>query len=253
MKQEINPEDVVIVAPFGATTKAKSIYVWYNFIRNFYPKNQIILSINSARKRDIVETHLILSQKFKHDKNLTMWLDDKNAHEETTKKAFKVINDREYFERICSSRNICLETAKKLNAPAVLWLDTDTIPLIKDPIERLLSHNVDIVSGLYMYKKTIVPVVINPETKKNFTFEEMRPAVETNKLLEAYGFGFGCVLVRSDLFSYKFSHTADLGEDLHFCEQLRKDNIKLHFDPLVVCNHLTEEDAEKILNVENEK
>ena len=77
----------------------------------------------------------------------------------------------------------------------------------------------------------------------------MKSAVINSKILEASGFGFGCVLMHKDLFNIKFDYSTNASEDIYFCEKARSKGFTLWFDPVVFCHHYTEQEAQEVLNL----
>ena len=115
-----------------------------------------------------------------------------------------------------------------------------------DTLTRLLSHDVDLVSGIYM-KKRLDPVEFEIYRKDTQgTLKSFSPL--GNQLFEIDACGFGCVLIKTSVFSridnpYFFNTSYDtnvlsLSEDLFFCKKLRYAGIKMWADPMVVCGHI---------------
>lgn len=241
--EQIDNKKIAIAAPFGVPMKMYSFDLWLNFINKNYPENPVIIVLNGKSSKDVVEEYLKLQKKYDGDK-----------YENDRIKILMLDNCENMIleQKLAESRNACVHIAKVIGCDYIFWLDSDTIPYISDPIERLLSHKKQIVSGLYNYKGTRQPVVMNMQGF-NFTFEQMKFAVINDKLLEASGFGFGCVLMHKDLFEIKFDYSKTASEDIYFCEQARKQGFKLWFDPVVFCHHYTEEEAQEVLNVKIKK
>ena len=124
---------------------------------------------------------------------------------------------------------------------ALLFLDTDTIPLFKDFVNRLLSWDVDAVSGLYHYKQTRQPIIIDENTATNMTELECAKAYNSNKLKKIMACGFGCIMLQRTALQVAFSMSdwgPNVGEDIGYCRVLYKQNIPLWFDARVICKHL---------------
>lgn len=146
---------------------------------------------------------------------------------------------------IDASRNLIVEHALEIGYDYILWVDSDMI-LPKNTLLRLLSHNKDIVSGVYSYK------VINGEnavakryskteedTYEDVSLKEIR---ETKELMLVDGIGFGCVLTKVDIFKKIkqpwFRYEKDLGEDIFFCRKAQENGIEIFVDPTVKAGHV---------------
>lgn len=146
---------------------------------------------------------------------------------------------------IDASRNLIVEHALEIGYDYILWVDSDMI-LPKNTLLRLLSHNKDIVSGVYSYK------VINGEnavvkryskteedTYEDVSLKEIR---ETKELMLVDGIGFGCVLTKVDIFNKIeqpwFRYDKDLGEDIFFCRKAQETGIEIFVDPTVKAGHV---------------
>jgi hypothetical protein len=136
----------------------------------------------------------------------------------------------------------------------MFWLDSDVI-VGPGTIHRLISHNKDIVSGIYFQKSPpFYPLVMK---KKEDTDKFAR-------LLSAYPeglhkidrIGFGCVLTKVNVFKKIpkpwFEWTKESGEDIDFCIKAEKYGIDIWYDSAVLCGHMgpryvvTSEDFNKI-------
>jgi len=115
-----------------------------------------------------------------------------------------------------------------------------------DTLTRLLAHDVDLVSGVYV-KKRLDPVEYElyrkDEQGKLHCFTP-----DSQELFEVDACGFGCVLIKTSVFDridipyfYNTSYdleTLPISEDLYFCKKLRYAGIKMWADPLVACGHI---------------
>ena len=158
-------------------------------------------------------------------------------------------------ELIARDRNLIREKVLKENYDYFLSLEIDVIPPL-NVIEKLLSHNKEIVSGVY-YKdydvnitkagklvrkaKTILPLLWKAVDKENVA-QLTTKEVEDSKLLEVAIAGLGCLLIhRSVLEKVKFR--VDLKEssacdDVWFCHDAFKNNFKIYADTSIKCRHL---------------
>jgi hypothetical protein len=124
-------------------------------------------------------------------------------------------------------------------------VDSDmTFP--SDTLTRLMAHDVDLVSGIYM-KKRLDPVEYEIYSKdQQGKLYSIVP--ESQSLFEIDACGFGCVLIKTSVFDridmpYFYNTGYDLNalsisEDLYFCKKLRYAGIKMWADPQTVCGHI---------------
>ena len=135
-----------------------------------------------------------------------------------------------------TSRNALAKEAKSMGADYILWVDSDMI-IPKDTLKRLLSHDKDIVTGAYAFKD------INSQDLVVFSVNNERVKYsDINGLTEVSGIGFGCCLVKTDVFDKidfpYFVFGEDYGEDIYFCRKVREKGIKIFIDPDVKCGHI---------------
>ena len=146
---------------------------------------------------------------------------------------------------IDASRNLIVEHALEIGYDYILWVDSDMI-LPKNTLLKLLTHNIDIVSGVYSYKllhaencvaKRFIPT--EEDTYEDIPLKEIR---ESEKLMEVDGIGFGCVLTKVDIFRHIekpwFKYEPDMGEDIYFCRKAQKAGYKVYLDTSVLCGHI---------------
>ena len=137
-----------------------------------------------------------------------------------------------------------------LNADYLLFIDSD-IQFPSWGLERLLSHNKDIVGGMY-YKKISphFPVVYKMRGK----WDHELITNPSTQLFEVDGIGTGFLLIKKkvldDLYEEKFAkkngypfnfiqkpNGNDIGEDLSFCMRARKKGYKVWCDPSIPLEH----------------
>lgn len=127
-------------------------------------------------------------------------------------------------------------------ATHILFLDYDVMP-DRDTLEKLLSHDKDIVSGCYPLCKndTIKWCLSKEEPFTPMPFEEI-----PDTLFEANYISNGCMLVKTEVFEklkmpywepYLDGPIKSLGSDLHFFKKAREAGYKLWVDPDVKCEH----------------
>lgn len=165
---------------------------------------------------------------------------------------------------VYDSRNLLSLYAIENNYDNVLWLDSDMI-FPPDILQRLESHNMHMVTGLYVRRRDpITPVIFKTLTEpvrnadgkleKNTTPYTNYPR---NDFFPVAGCGFGCVLTSTKLlkdvwdhFGPAFSPYPWAGEDLSFCYRVNTLGYQIYCDSTISCGHIgtaiyTEEDLEK--------
>jgi GT2 family glycosyltransferase len=145
---------------------------------------------------------------------------------------------------IDASRNLIVEHALEIGYDYIMWVDSDMI-LPKNTLTTLMSHDKDIVSGVYRHKllfgKNVVAKRFIPDKKDTYedlTIEE----VKEPKLIEIDGVGFGCVLTKVDVFrNIKkpwFQYSPAMGEDIYFCRKAQKAGYKIWLDTSIKADHI---------------
>jgi len=142
-------------------------------------------------------------------------------------------------------RNIIAKYAQENGFDYIMWVDSDMI-LPKNTLVRLLSHDKDIVAGVYSYKvlgnKEVVAKRFQDETREEYDNLTIKEIKESSGLIEVDGFGFGCVLTKTSMFDkipYPwFIYTQEMGEDIFFCRKAQNEEYKLWLDTDVICGHI---------------
>jgi glycosyltransferase involved in cell wall biosynthesis len=126
-------------------------------------------------------------------------------------------------------------------------VDSD-ISFPPDTLKRLISHDKDVVSGLYVQRKPGVHILEVYEPNNiggvtNIDYEKLKG----RGLVEIASCGFGCVLVKSEVmriigypqFQYHsaISHANTISEDVDFCRKALAKGFKIWADTSVLCNH----------------
>lgn len=163
-----------------------------------------------------------------------------------------------YVRTMClGGRSIDGRTQKpfqgKINYDYLMWIDSDIIFNIKQ-FDKLLSHDLDIVSGLYkMQNKTHYATVKNWDVdtyKKNGCFDFLKPDdIKTNELFEVSYTGFGFMLIKKGVFEkieypwfkprfIEMDHITEFTmEDVTFCLEAKEKGFKIMIDPTIVVGH----------------
>ena len=127
-------------------------------------------------------------------------------------------------------------------------VDSD-IAFAPDTLVKLLSHNKDIVSGMYIQRKSNMHILELYESNNtggcsNIPYEK----IKGRGLVEIAGCGFGCVLVKAEVmrsvgypqFKYHsaLDHKNTISEDVDFCRKARDKGFKLWADTSIKCRHI---------------
>lgn len=138
---------------------------------------------------------------------------------------------------LARARNKIVEQAK---GEFIFFLDCDVLPP-QNVIPCLLSHDKDIVSGLYFsWKHPYTPQMYRCVRKNRYL-----PIIDYPQgLVEADGIGMGCALIRKSVFKALpkpyFSYKGELGEDLYLCKLAKSKGFKIFVDTTVKCGHIVE-------------
>lgn len=230
---------VLIAAPIG-DGKEYSINEWLQWIADqTYNDVDVALCVNGRSEQSLRRKLALLSMCEINGKKIKLLrLNYKDTH------TLKM--------RLSYSRDIIREYAIRQEYDYVLWLDTDTIPVFKDTIKQLIKHGKHCISGVYFYKGTTQSVIIDKETGTNMRLEKIQDAIDYDKLVEVWGFGFGCVLTSKKAleaadFDYNYKKE-DWTEDFVFCDKLATKGITRWVYPRIICKHF----HKKEFTIENE-
>ena len=147
---------------------------------------------------------------------------------------------------VTQARNELAEEAVKAykdgKVTHIWFLDDDMMPL-EGTLEKLLSHDLPVVSGLY-YGRDLRPIMYELEP---FRIME-RNEVQEHGLQQVDGVGFGCILIRADVlqamtinygahlfqtpvrYDEEKDRTGEVGEDVYFCELLADMGVPVYVD-----------------------
>jgi glycosyltransferase involved in cell wall biosynthesis/SAM-dependent methyltransferase len=149
-----------------------------------------------------------------------------------------------------SLRTEVVEKALSMNSKWLMFVDSDVF-IPEDCINRLMSHNKDIVTGIY-WMKTQPP---QPVVYKRIGDGPIWDIEPKDELEEIGGAGLGCCLIKLDVFR-KFKEKGidffrqdwihekngrriqvSVGEDHWFFEKARELGFKVWMDSNVLCDH----------------
>lgn len=147
------------------------------------------------------------------------------------------------------SRNNLAQMAIQMDVDYVFWLDSDMVfepDILIRMMDTLQKNDYDILTGLYFRRvPPYTPVLFDKlDIRRNICswseFHEI-PA----EPFEVGGCGFGCVLMKTDVFydvqskhGNMFAPIANNGEDIAFCWRARDCGFKIYCDPSVICGHV---------------
>lgn len=150
---------------------------------------------------------------------------------------------------IYTSRNDLANMAIQNGSDYIFWMDSDmTFPqdALLRMIDTLEEKNLDILTGLYFRR-------VPPYTPVLFDRLEMNGNICSwsgfhhipGELFEIGGCGFGCLLMRTDVFfdgqaryGNMFTPIGNNGEDIAFCVRARELGYKIWCDPSIRCGHI---------------
>jgi GT2 family glycosyltransferase len=154
-------------------------------------------------------------------------------------------------ERIAHSRNILREKVLKDGYDYFLSLEQDVIPP-PDIIERLLSHNKKVITGVYFTvyvmdgMQKMRPLVWKQDTENPdkivFMNDEVKAARgKTSALSQIAAAGVGCVLIhRSVLEKIKFRVANNTYDDIPFWKDCAANGFERCADLAIVCRHVVD-------------
>ena len=127
-------------------------------------------------------------------------------------------------------------------------VDSD-IAFPADTLKRLLSHNVDMVSGLYIQRKPGQHILEVYEHNANGGVSNIPyEKIKGRGLVEIASCGFGCVLVKAEVmraipyphFKYHsaIDHRNTISEDVDFCRKALQQGFKIWADTDIQCRHI---------------
>lgn len=115
-----------------------------------------------------------------------------------------------------------------------------------DTLAKMLGHNRDLVSGVYRQRIEPQQIEIYDLNQRRMTIESL---YSTNaNLVPIGGCGFGCVLVKKEVFQkigypqfeyhVALDHSNTISEDTDFCRKAMQQGFTLWCDPSILCGHI---------------
>ena len=121
-------------------------------------------------------------------------------------------------------------------------VDSDII-FNQDTLVKLLLHDKDLVSGIYRQRLPNQVLEVYDMNIQNIPIGNL----PENSLIEIGGCGFGCALVKKELFTKigypqfeyhsAIDHKDTFSEDNDFCKKARANGFKLYADTSIMCGH----------------
>jgi hypothetical protein len=127
-------------------------------------------------------------------------------------------------------------------------VDSD-IAFAPDTLQKLLAHDKDLVSGLYIQRKPGQHILELYEPNEqggvsNIPYDK----IKGRGLVKIAGCGFGCVLVKTQVlrtigypqFKYHsaIDHKNTISEDVYFCRRAKETGFELWADTSILCRHI---------------
>ena len=155
-------------------------------------------------------------------------------------------------KNLAGVRNALVKQAMNAGATHILMMDTDQTPE-KDLIEKLLKNLIEndllIVGGkVHRRYPNWDPLLLRLDKEKNKYYSVSDEEWTNNELVEVDATGCGCLLIDLKLFDiipfpwFKEGELTEegkpIGEDVYFCEQIRKANIPIFVNTKVKIGHL---------------
>lgn len=146
-------------------------------------------------------------------------------------------------DQIDDIRNTIVKYALDHDFDYLFSVDSDiTLPL--DTLKRLLAHDTDIVSGLYIQRKVDAHILELYKDCKNIIYDQIKNA----GVIEVDGCGFGCALIKTNVFKEvgypqfvyhsALDHKYTTSEDNDFCGKARAKGFKVYADTSILCGHI---------------
>jgi glycosyltransferase involved in cell wall biosynthesis len=159
------------------------------------------------------------------------------------------IADFQYFwgYQVDQVRNLIANWTMGHDYDYLFSVDSD-ISFPPDTLAKLLVHDKDIVSGIYIQRipGTHTIEIMRKNEWGGVTHVEWN-TIKGQGLVPIDGCGFGCVLVKTEVFRAipyphflyhsAIDHANTLSEDVHFCNQARDRGFTLWADTSVICDH----------------
>lgn len=146
------------------------------------------------------------------------------------------------------ARTELAETFLQTDCTHILWVDDDNIPS-EDDLNKLLEHDLPLVSGLYFRRaEPFEPIIM--VKRENGRGTERRPDLYRSgdkSLIKIHSTGMGFMLIKREVIenvkklgAEMFDVRGGVGEDVWFCTQVHGAGYDVWLDPSVEVGHLGE-------------
>ena len=142
------------------------------------------------------------------------------------------------------ARNMLAREAIDSDADRVLWLDSDMV--FSDDIMIRLGEDLDagwdMVGGIFFRRELPTSPLVYSDIDDVSSKADVWKDYPKDKLFECAGFGFGAVMMTTELLKrvgdYAFTPKAHLSEDLSFCARARHAGARIACDSRVKVGHV---------------
>lgn len=231
---------VLIAAPIGSM-KQYSINEWFKWISNQGYKNyDIAVCVNGDARHRLFE---LLKQ---------VEITDIHGQVKKINRLMLCNSDKlTIIQKITFSREKIRRFAVENNYDYVFWLDTDTIPANINAISQLMRWGKESISGLYFYKHSQQPVIIDLDTHTNVAMHRIKELVDKDEIMMIWGSGYGCLLQGRKALQVAFDYDLfgeERSDDFGHTHAVEQAGIARWFYPMVLCKHLASSDEESRIN-----
>ena len=146
-----------------------------------------------------------------------------------------------YGYNIDQIRNLIADWAQKYDY--LFSVDSDIV-MPSDTLKKLIEHNKDIVTGMYIQRIPGTHALELYDKNGRIPYN----LIKGKGLLEIDACGFGCVLVKSEVFKTvgypqfvyhsALNHRDTISEDTDFCLKAKNKGFKIWVDTSIKCNHI---------------
>lgn len=141
-------------------------------------------------------------------------------------------------------RNNIVEQALRDEMTHLIFMDTDQV-YPEDTIEKLLSHDLDIVGGVVHRRYPPFDAILYRGELHKYTHVPDEECY-SGDLIEIEATGTGCMCIKTDVFKkveppwfkYGANEGRKVGEDIYFCNKVRQAGLKIYADTSVQIDHM---------------
>ena len=235
---------ILIAAPY-APSKEDTLNEWMEYINSIQSEHDLSVMI--------VLNNCDVPNFYAKELKLKVGLQDKYP---LIIKRMIETEDMGVLQRIAYAREQIRLYAIEFKFDAIFWLDTDTIPHDPKTIDILEQCGAQYISGVYFFKNSGSPVIVDYDTGSYMTQEKLIRLFEKQELGKAAITGLGCVLqLRDNFVKFTFRYEdfgTEVGEDYGLCYQLHNAEIPRYVHPVMLCKHIGLADVKEKLEKEKQ-